>query len=132
MNTGSTVFEQFSVVVHPPAAWGNDLNDPVRCTCAAFVCEFARITYNAYIWLDIYYHLHSKIRKTVQYRPYRGRLSYRCSQQSCDRGCQVSADAYAWTAISYTSGRQSAPLAVHPAGYRYHQWYTICSAAGMA
>ena len=52
-NSGSTVFEQFSVVIHAPAARGDNLNDPIRRTCATFVCEFVRAAYNAYIRLDI-------------------------------------------------------------------------------
>ena len=52
-NTGSTVFEQFSVVVHPSASRGYNFNNPVRRTCAAFVCELVSTAYNAYIRLYI-------------------------------------------------------------------------------
>ena len=83
-NSCSAVFEQFRVVVHAPAVRGDDLNDPVRRTCAAFVCELVSAAYNAYIRFDIvFYHLHSEIRQMERYLPHRSRLFCRCSQQSC-------------------------------------------------
>ena len=52
-NTCSTIFEQFRIVVHPPAVRRDDLNDPVRRTSAAFVRKLIGITYNADIRFDI-------------------------------------------------------------------------------